>query len=190
MYSITKLVRSSKTGFTLIELLIVIAIIAILAAIAIPNFLLAQVRAKVSHSYSSMQTIATALEAYAIDHNAYPYVGYTIDYQQKLVPLTTPVAYLSSLPKYPWKAHLPFGASEAHQYYYYNDRKSFEDILGTWGYRWYIFDATEKSRWYLSCVGPDGDYDQEWTTEPGCNYHLYDPTNGTISNGDLIRLGP
>jgi prepilin-type N-terminal cleavage/methylation domain-containing protein len=59
-------------GFTLIELLIVVAIIAILAAIAVPNFLEAQVRAKVSRVKSDLRSIATALEAYFIDNNAYP----------------------------------------------------------------------------------------------------------------------
>jgi len=54
-------------GFTLIELLIVVAIIAILAAIAVPNFLEAQVRSKVSRAYNDMRNLATALESYRID---------------------------------------------------------------------------------------------------------------------------
>ncbi|MFW5870317.1 MAG: type IV pilin protein [Candidatus Sumerlaeota bacterium] len=60
-----------KKGFTLIELLIVVAIIAILAAIAVPNFLEAQVRAKVSRAKADMRTQATALEAYFVDYNVY-----------------------------------------------------------------------------------------------------------------------
>ena len=46
----------------MIELLIVVAIIAILALIAVPNFLEAQVRAKVSRVKSDMRNVATALE--------------------------------------------------------------------------------------------------------------------------------
>ena len=61
-----------KKGFTLIELLIVVAIIAILAAIAVPNFLEAQVRSKVSRVKSDQRSLATGIEAYFIDNNAYP----------------------------------------------------------------------------------------------------------------------
>ncbi len=60
-----------KKGFTLIELLIVVAIIAILAAIAVPNFLEAQVRAKVSRCKADQRTMATAMEAYFVDYNVY-----------------------------------------------------------------------------------------------------------------------
>jgi len=62
-------------GFTLIELLIVVAIIAILAAIAIPNFLDAQIRSKVSRAKTDMRTISIALESYMVDVNMYPGSG-------------------------------------------------------------------------------------------------------------------
>lgn len=68
--------RRLTVGFTLIELLIVVAIIAILAALAIPNYEEAQIRAKVATVKSNMRTMATTLEMYQIDHNQYP-VGFT-----------------------------------------------------------------------------------------------------------------
>ncbi len=61
-----------KRGFTLIELLIVVAIIAILAAIAVPNFLEAQTRAKVARVRSDHRSLATAVESYYVDNNEYP----------------------------------------------------------------------------------------------------------------------
>jgi prepilin-type N-terminal cleavage/methylation domain-containing protein len=61
-----------KKGFTLIELLIVVAIIAILAAIAVPNFLEAQVRAKVSRVKNDQRSLATGIESYYVDNNTYP----------------------------------------------------------------------------------------------------------------------
>lgn len=65
-----------KLGFTLIELLIVVAIIAILAAIAVPNFLEAQVRAKASRAKSDLRSAITALESYMVDNNKYPIPRY------------------------------------------------------------------------------------------------------------------
>ena len=58
-----------ERSFTLIELLIVVAIIAILAAIAVPNFLEAQMRAKVSRLMSDMRQVAWAMDAYRVDYN-------------------------------------------------------------------------------------------------------------------------
>jgi len=64
--------QRSQRGFTLIELLIVVAIVGIIAAIAIPNLLNAVDRAKQKRSMADMRTIGTALEAYATDQNFYP----------------------------------------------------------------------------------------------------------------------
>lgn len=64
-----------RQGFTLIELLIVVAIIGLLAAIAIPNLLNAIQRAKQKRTMTDMRTIATAWEARAIDLNRYNAAG-------------------------------------------------------------------------------------------------------------------
>jgi type II secretion system protein G len=63
--------RNSK-GFTLIELLIVVAIIGIIVAIAIPNLLNAIQRAKQRRTMGDERSIATAIEAYGVDFNRYP----------------------------------------------------------------------------------------------------------------------
>ena len=63
--------RRSK-GFTLIELLIVVAIIGIIAAIAIPNLLNAIDRGKQKRTMADLRSIGTAVEAYSVDTNIYP----------------------------------------------------------------------------------------------------------------------
>ena len=96
-----------KKAFTLIELLIVVAIIAILAAIAVPNFLEAQVRSKVSRVKADIRSQATAIESYCVDNNCYPNChSFGIASSNTLAPdpvgtmilerLSTPIAYMSN----------------------------------------------------------------------------------------------
>ena len=65
------MVNRNQKGFTLIELLIVVAIIGIIAAIAIPNLLNAIQRGKQKRTMGDMRTVATAVEEYSIDNNFY-----------------------------------------------------------------------------------------------------------------------
>lgn len=80
-------------AFTLIELLIVVAIIGILAAIAVPNFMNAQTRAKVSRAVSEQKTLAEACFMYALDNNLNVKHSDATDAHDGL---TTPIAYMNS----------------------------------------------------------------------------------------------
>jgi len=67
--------RQRELGFTLVELMVVVAIIALLAAIIIPNYVHARAQASVSQSEGNLKQIATALELYYADNEAYPATG-------------------------------------------------------------------------------------------------------------------
>ena len=203
----------SKKAFTLIELLIVVAIIAILAAIAVPNFLEAQVRSKISRVKSDHRTVATAVEAYQVDNNRPPY-GY-LEWNSKnsrdwvWSHFTTPIAYLTSVPRDPFTDKAgrlnPNGSSQVINFYEYDTVTTLLLPGGTdrglnWrtakarGLTWYIFSLGPSRRfgtyrnpntiaWVLGMLGRI----QELNGSCGWPSGFYDPSNGTTSYGRIMR---
>jgi len=187
-------------GFTLIELLIVVAIIAILAAIAVPNFLEAQVRAKVSRVHSDLRSLATAIESYATDYGRGP-IGSDealrlnvpgVDGSNKrlyaLHFLTTPIQYVTSIPDDPFAIH---GRKNQYgQFFTTKDYVIYEyqynDELGT-GY------AASRARgydWWIWSSGPYMFPTNYWPPQITALIqppYVYDPTNGTVSAGYIVR---
>ncbi len=71
MTKLVKNIKNNQKGFTLIELMIVVAIIGILAAIAIPNFLQFQLKSKTAEAKSNLGAIRTAEEAFFAERDRY-----------------------------------------------------------------------------------------------------------------------
>lgn len=91
---LVKRLYSKEKGFTLIELLIVIIILAVLAAIAIPSYLSMRDRARESGTETEMANIATALEIYNADKGSYPATSFAA----MKTALETAPAYMVSVP--------------------------------------------------------------------------------------------
>lgn len=182
-------------GFTLVELLVVVAIIGILVAIAVVNYVLAQVRAKVSQCKADMRTVETALEWYRSDNGEYPdgslggYVPGSSIYNWRLRVLTSPIAYVQTLPMDPFNQgkSIDYSAERPHQTTYdYNTRGA---LLTIWTGLGTPLEQAEQtwlryyglSEWKLVGIGPNARFaPDDW------GGIKYDPTNGIRSQGDLV----
>ena len=180
------------------------AIIAILAAIAVPNFLEAQTRSKVSRVVADMRSMATALESYAVDNNG----KYPFDWDSRGWPwyitdvLSTPVAYVTagSLLQDSFRNHL--GQTDARRFRFVNYPAN--QFPNAWPSSWtpntqwartrwggdtgtqepaYSTAVEAFGQWKISSAGPDKIANTAFLTVD----LQYDATNGTISGGDIIR---
>jgi len=218
--------RPGNGAFTLIELLIVVAIIAILAMIAIPNFLEAQVRAKVSRSKTDQRTIALGMQALYTDKHITPVDFWDDDQNAQvvaqlladlgtpnqshdnrggtcgvLVPLTTPIPYITSIPEDPfatddiiatfYRTLIREDKVRPYVYFYIDDDAMFGgrdhgceyfDPRMTVGARLGIRPIPKDDDKFITCgLGPLPTWEYQ---QVGIQY---DPTNGTASGGQIIR---
>jgi len=205
--------RSNRHGFTLIELLIVIAIILILIAIALPNYMRSRIRAQLTRLMADMKTEVHAIEAYWVDNNSYLNIYWPnrppplddvqggsflrIDWTgtdpnigargsiEIGAQLTTPVSYIDYIPADPFWSRLLrkipnfdiqeasilyWGALQGHPY---------------WASNIPPVPAFRCTFWFQS-PGPNLELNQGSSFQAG----IYDPTNGVVSDGDLLYLAP
>lgn len=188
-----------------------------LGALAVPNFLEAQTRAKVSRARADMRSLATACEAYYVDWNAYPYYAtgdlsvnaglsggerdashpsFHAPVEGGIGGITTPIAYITRFPTDPF-------AADGGTFMYWSIQPNRPDMTGKIVGK---DSALKGVGWIMVSAGPDGDFDiaGDWDVydpaiaQPserligGINSRgsafTYDPTNGTKSNGDIWRV--
>ncbi len=172
------------------------AIIAILAAIAVPNFLEAQTRARTSRCVSDMRSLALAVEVYQNDYSQYPPYGRISSEGVEQFPatsnsmtdrmsfigpqVTTPIAYISAVPLDPFM-DAPDVAGRMRQIEYLNLDQHMANFSSPPAWATQLIPAW--GRWRMAGAGPDRDRGTDIK-----NNIVYDPTNGTVSDGDIVRF--
>ncbi len=187
-----------EKAFTLIELLIVVAIIGILAAIAVPNFLNAQTRAKIARVQSDLRSVQQASEMYNLDHNAFPFPAHSGNMITNVYELSTPVSYINSVdlidPFNPESMKENFGMNVT-SYVWVNYR-------GRWsnGERGRYGDLVDRFPAGVAMNSQGPDHVHSGGSHPPLELRfgvgaknpsdrLYHPSNGLRSNGDIVRYG-
>jgi type II secretion system protein G len=197
-------------AFTYIELMVVVSMIAILAAIGVPNFLEAQTRSKIARARADMSVLLAALEDYRLDWRDYPP---NLPWMQAM--LASPEGVATPAPASP-EGLPPLAPAPAGVF---NDAFSFQTPLyrlttpvqyigeipsdpffqsRAWGGRGPLLyadwsDLPEIERLIepnagaapiaLLSAGPDCELDTAYPSP--ANFVPYDATNGTVSGGDL-----
>ncbi len=175
----------------MIELLIVVAIIGILAAIAVPNFYGAQIRAKIARVKEELHSQRHALESYHMDYNMYPHSG-NVPHNPRLHELTTPISFLSLCPYDPFAPGDLEDFSEClcnrtkspDLYYRYTAATDEEGLLLD---QWIFFNSIKFNvsfsnyKWNIRSHGPNKERNDAFP---------YDVTNGIVSYGDIVLWGP
>jgi len=165
--------------------LIVIAIILILIAIALPNFLEAQIRARVTKSQAELRSLLVAFESYQIDWGVYPNRTEQDFFQQPaqdrgMLRLTTPVTYIQALPRDPFAP-----------------KDLATDTIQTYEAGGIVTRKVFPPQFTLNHVvwgrGPEGETEQYWHNENphydirrGGRAYSYSATNGTRSVGSIF----
>jgi len=178
--------KHTKKAFTLIELLIVVAIIGILAAIAVPNFLNAQTRAKIARVISDLKAVTQSMEMYRLDKNSYICESESYISMHEVQPhaeaglyfLVTPTSYIATIPRDPFE-------------------NKFATASGTTGLDMYEVAVAPqnpepiKNFFNINSRGPDQDEDMGSRSglENGTTVRTFNPSNGLHSDGDIYRWG-